>query len=72
MDKAQPVRLADVLLIGPFLIYAGARKSTLPTWVRVGLGVTGAATIAYNARNYVSTQLESVAADPVEPQWSDE
>jgi len=47
------VRVADVVFIGPFMIYAGARKSNLPPWARIGLIVLGGSTIIYNGRNYL-------------------
>ena len=49
--KSQTVRLVDVLLLGPFMVWAAGAR-TLPPWARLLLGVAGVATIAYNARNY--------------------
>lgn len=51
--KAQWVRIADVLLIGPLMVYGGLelrRQSPLLGLVLAALGVS---TVAYNARNYV-------------------
>lgn len=48
----QLIRLADVFLIGPILIYASTFK-TLPTYMRAVLFVIGVATILYNGNNYV-------------------
>lgn len=48
----QIIRLADVFLIGPILIYASFFK-TLPTPLRILLFVIGVATIIYNGRNYI-------------------
>jgi hypothetical protein len=50
--NVQLVRLADVFLIGPFLIYAGTRKE-LPQNIRFGLIAVGIGTIAYNGYNYL-------------------
>jgi hypothetical protein len=50
----QLIRLADVFLIGPILIYASTFK-TLPAYLRVLLFVIGVATIIYNGRNYIKT-----------------
>jgi hypothetical protein len=47
--KPQSIRIIDVLLLGPFMIYAAMR---LEGWTRAGLGFVGAATIVYNLRNY--------------------
>lgn len=50
--KSQTVRLIDVFLLGPGMIYAGTRPSNLPPWLRLFLVGTGIATIAYNGHNY--------------------
>jgi len=50
--NVQIVRLADVFLIGPFLIFAGTRKE-LPQNIRFGLIAVGIGTIAYNGYNYL-------------------
>jgi hypothetical protein len=50
--KSQAVRLADVFVIGPIMIY-GATKISEPTWLKWALGLFGASTILYNAQNYV-------------------
>ena len=52
-SKGQLIRIIDVVAIGPFMIYAGTRKSNLPPWARVGLIVLGGSTIIYNGRNYL-------------------
>jgi hypothetical protein len=51
-QKSQNIRLLDVFLIGPIMIYAGTHKQLAP-WVRFSLLVFGAATIYYNAKNYM-------------------
>lgn len=53
MGKAQWVRVADVLFIGPLMVWGGARAGGLPGLVLAGLG---AATIAYNASNWIQTR----------------
>ena len=53
--KAQPVRLADVLVFGPLMIYSGLGKNP-PGWVKAGLIVIGVGTILYNLHNYLLTQ----------------
>lgn len=66
-EKSQAVRLLDVFAVGPLLVYAGARNSTLPTWLRLTLGGIGVATIGYNLTNYVATAAEPVREiDPQE------
>lgn len=51
-SNVQLVRLADVFLIGPFLIYAGTRKE-LPKNIQIGLIGVGIGTIFYNGYNYL-------------------
>ncbi len=53
--KTQNVRLFDVLVLGPFLIWAG-RSGKKTQAERSGLILAGAATILYNWRNYVQRQ----------------
>ena len=49
--KTQTVRLFDVFLYGPFLIYtAGLQKDRI---AKVGLFALGVGTIIYNGRNYL-------------------
>jgi hypothetical protein len=50
--NVQDIRLIDVFIIGPLLIYVGMKKElSLP--VRVALLGFGAATIIYNGNNYL-------------------
>jgi hypothetical protein len=56
--KSQQVRLIDVFLLGPFMIWAGATQRQLPPWAKALLVVSGAATVVYNARNYLLVEAE--------------
>jgi hypothetical protein len=49
------VRLIDVFVIAPFLIYAGTRKE-LNKNVRTTLIVLGVATLLFNANNYLKNK----------------
>jgi len=50
--NVQDIRLIDVFVIGPFLIYVGMKKElSLP--IRLTLIGFGAATIIYNGNNYL-------------------
>jgi hypothetical protein len=51
-QKSQKIRLFDVFVIAPILIYGATRKE-IPTWLRVSLGFIGVATAYYNAKNYL-------------------
>ena len=50
--KSQTVRLVDVFVLGPFLIWAGT-QGRLSGWARLLLLVSGIATVLYNGRNYL-------------------
>jgi hypothetical protein len=53
---AQPVRVFDVFVLGPFMVWAGAKARDLPTWARGGLIVSGIATSIFNGVHYVALQ----------------
>lgn len=49
--KAQPIRLLDVFVIGPLMIYAGTQSK--PPWLQTALVAIGIGTMFYNGRNYL-------------------
>ena len=54
-EKGQGVRLIDIFLYGPYLIYLGMKPAyTFSLIDKVFLLVLGSTTITYNARNYLS------------------
>lgn len=55
ITKTQAIRLADVFIIGPVMIYAGLGKRP-PKIVQTALIILGVLTILYNARNYLANQ----------------
>lgn len=57
--KPQWIRIADVTVIGPWMMYAGGRKSNLPAFFRLGLFVFGALTITYNGYNWIQINRQS-------------
>ena len=59
IGKTQEIRLVDILALGPFMIWAGARPSDLPLWMRATLIVSGLGTIVYNASNYLEQEKAS-------------
>ena len=59
--KAQGVRIADIAVFGPLMIYSGLGKNP-PTWVRLGLILIGVGTILYNLQNYITVQGERADA----------
>lgn len=52
-QKSQNIRLIDVLVIGPVLIYAGVKNSNLHPILRASLAIIGVCTIYYNGKNYL-------------------
>ena len=52
-EKTQAIRLADVFLIGPVMMYAGLGKR-MPEMLRLALFAFGALTIIYNGANYLA------------------
>ena len=51
--KSQPVRVADVFIVGPVMVAGGALLYQKGAPLLGGLlGIFGVATMAYNARNY--------------------
>lgn len=51
--NVQTVRVLDVLVIAPFLIFVATMKQ-LPTWIRVVLLIIGVSTLVYNGVNYLN------------------
>ena len=51
VEKSQSVRALDVLVVGPYLIYASTRLRGLDRSLMLLLGVL---TIAYNGANFLS------------------
>lgn len=54
--KSQSVRLVDVFVLGPFMLWAGSQTRGLPEWARAALLVGGLATVLYNAQNYLEVE----------------
>lgn len=48
-------RIAEMLVFGPMMLYAGLGRAT-PRWVRVGMIIIGAGTIIYNLVNYLEAE----------------
>jgi len=48
----QNVRLLDVFVVAPFLIYTSTLRGN-PNWVRLSLFLLGGATLIYNGHNYL-------------------
>ena len=55
VSKSQNIRLVDVFILAPIMIYAGTFK-TIPTWVRISLVGMGVATAFYNGKNFLENK----------------
>lgn len=51
-EATQAVRLVDVLLLGPFMVWAGLNHPA--ELAKLGLVIAGVATIAFNGANYLA------------------
>lgn len=54
MDTGKPqfIRLVDVFVLGPFMVYMGGRRSNIPIYFRSGLVLAGLLTIVLNWENF--------------------
>lgn len=55
--KSQFVRILDIILYGPFMVYA-ATTTKLTKNERIALSLLGFSTIVYNGNNFVKTLLK--------------
>lgn len=56
-QKSQEVRIIDVVVIAPILIYAGVKYyNVMPKLLSLSLITIGAATAIYNAKNYIKNK----------------
>jgi len=55
-SKAQWVRVADVFVIGPLMVWGGLVARRRSALGGLALAACGVATVAYNARNYYRTR----------------
>jgi hypothetical protein len=59
ISKSQNIRLLDVFIIAPFLIYVAYRNKNLTDWEKIGLYIIGFATFYYNGKNYLENENKS-------------
>ena len=60
--KSQWIRLADVMIIGPGMIYTAMRAKP-PAWLRAGMIIAGVGTVLYNLNNYFQIQRRAVQTE---------
>jgi len=53
----QEIRLVDVFLLGPFMIWFGIAANGVPEWAGILMVVSGVLTIVYNAKNYLRNSV---------------
>jgi len=63
VTKAQSVRLLDVAVFGPLMLFSAMNK-TPPKWVQLGMLAVGAGTILYNLSNFVDTVKRNQDTNP--------
>lgn len=52
-DRVQEIRLIDVFLLGPFMVWFGVTASGVAEWASVVMIVSGVFTVVYNGWNYL-------------------
>jgi len=62
--KAQWIRLADVFLIGPMMVYFGVKAEKVPATLRLAMIAAGAGTVIYNGRNYLIIRKQDPPVPP--------
>jgi len=55
-QKSQAVRVLDIFLVTPFLLYVGYKATGLKDWERLGIYTIAITTILYNSRNYLKNK----------------
>ena len=56
LDGYQYVRVLDVFLLAPVMIYASQYGKNLPDFVRLVLLVSGICTFVFNGKNYIDIE----------------
>ena len=58
LSKSQNIRLIDVFIISPFLIYVGNKAEGISSFERNVLYIIGVATLIYNGKNYIKNKKQ--------------
>lgn len=56
MTKTGDMRVLDVLVLGPFMVWYASQAREVAPWARLALGLAGLGTMLVNARNYYETR----------------
>jgi hypothetical protein len=62
VQKSQGMRIIDVLLLGPFMIYAGTKLPS--TTLKSIMVIAGVLVISNNLKNYVATKANLISQTP--------
>ena len=54
--KSQPIRIMDMLVVGPMMIAGGRAWGRTSPWSGLALSLLGVATIVYNTSNYLKIE----------------
>jgi hypothetical protein len=57
IGKTQEVRLIDVFLLGPFMVWFAAAAQGVPQWAKIALAVSGVLTTLYNGHHFIREEL---------------
>ncbi len=58
--KSQTVRLLDVFVLGPFMVWYAISYKDAPTWARGLLAFSGLLTTVYNGGNYLRIMQDEI------------
>lgn len=53
IEKSQEVRLIDVFILAPFMVWFGMKAEGVPKLAKTAMIVSGILTALYNGRNYL-------------------
>jgi len=56
MEKSQDIRLLDIFVLGPFLLWLSMHPESEPEWAKPWLFLTGVGTILYNWTTYAERE----------------
>jgi len=62
--KTQDARILDVIALGPFMVWYGAKATGMPEWARVAMILSGVGTIIYNGANYYARMRHDIENGP--------
>ncbi len=61
IGKTQQVRLIDVFLLGPFMVWFAVVSKDVPEWAKITLAVAGVLTSLYNGHHFLKQEMANGA-----------